>query len=121
MFRYGQTLLKCVVTLLLLFVWALPAWGVVYKWKDDNGRAHFTDDITKIPPKHRPHHTNKKPQLRREIKEPKGKNSKKINPARKLAKKKPLSRQAQEIKNQVEIYQEQENARHHMMRGIFGN
>ena len=45
----------------LLFLWASPAWGVLYKWKDENGRMYFTDDITKVPIKHRPHHTNKKP------------------------------------------------------------
>ncbi len=121
MFRNRQTLLKSFFPLLLLFVWTLPAWGVVYKWKDDNGRVHFTDDITNVPPQDRPYNTNKKSQLRRKIEKPKEKSSKKITPERKPAKKKPLSRQAQEIKNQTEIYREQESARNRMMRGVFGN
>ncbi|HCK68730.1 MAG TPA: hypothetical protein DHW17_05560, partial [Nitrospina sp.] len=44
----------------LLFLWASPAWAVLYKWKDENGSTHFTDDITKVPPEYKPHHTNKK-------------------------------------------------------------
>ncbi|HBP12117.1 MAG TPA: DUF4124 domain-containing protein, partial [Nitrospina sp.] len=35
----------------LLFLWASPAWAVLYKWKDENGSTHFTDDITKVPPR----------------------------------------------------------------------
>ena len=121
MFKSGQTLLKWVFTVLLLFVWIIPAWGVVYKWRDESGRMHFTDDITKMPPQHRPHFTNKKSQPRKKIEEPEDKNPKKTTPAPGLAKKQRLSRQAQEHKAQSEIYEEQENARTRMMHRAMGN
>ena len=49
MFKSGQTLLKWVFTVLLLFVWIIPAWGVVYKWRDEKDITHFTDNLTKVP------------------------------------------------------------------------
>jgi len=30
-----------------------PAWAKIYKWKDDNGKTHFTDSPSKIPPQYR--------------------------------------------------------------------
>ncbi|MBT4900092.1 MAG: DUF4124 domain-containing protein [Nitrospinaceae bacterium] len=78
MSKNRQSLLRWIFIPFLLFLWAGPAWGAVYKWKDENGRLHFTDDITKIPLEHRPHHTNKKP--KKKIEKPEtstGKNLKK--------------------------------------------
>ena len=60
-----------VFILFLLFLWASPAWGTVYKWKDENGSTHFTDNITKVPPEFRPHHTNKKPRPKKKTEKPK--------------------------------------------------
>lgn len=39
--------------LLFLFVGS-PAYGDVYKWVDEKGTLHFTDDLSKIPEKYRP-------------------------------------------------------------------
>ena len=44
---------------------------MLYKWKDENGSTHFTDDITKAPPEYKPHHTNKKPRAKKETGKPK--------------------------------------------------
>ena len=46
MSRNRQTVLRWIFIPFLFFLWASPAWGAVYKWKDENGRLHFTDDIT---------------------------------------------------------------------------
>ena len=116
MSRTGKTL--CFFTLLLFLVWILPAWGAVYKWKDENGRVHFTDNITQVPPEQRPRQPSKKPKPRKKTEEPEVKNPWKTT--RKPAMKKNLSRQQQEIRNKVETYRDQENARDNMMRGIYG-
>jgi len=58
-------LLKWIFIPFLLFLWANPAWAVLYKWKDEKGQ-HFTDDITKVPLKFRPAYTNKKPKKKTE-------------------------------------------------------
>tara|TARA_B100000809_G_scaffold187914_1_gene186225 strand:- start:1780 stop:2517 length:738 start_codon:yes stop_codon:yes gene_type:complete len=71
MSKNRQTVLGWVFILFLLFLWASPAWGTVYKWKDENGSTHFTDDITKVPPEYKPHHTNKKPRAKKETGKPK--------------------------------------------------
>ena len=68
MSKNRQTVLGWVFILFLLFLWASPAWGTVYKWKDENGSTHFTDNITKVPPEFRPHHTNKKPRPKKKRK-----------------------------------------------------
>jgi len=41
--------------LLALFVFATPASaeGEIYKWEDDAGRVHFTQDLGQVPPRHR--------------------------------------------------------------------
>ena len=65
MSKNRQSLLRWIFIPFLLFLWAGPAWAVLYKWKDENGRKHFTDDITKVPLEHRPHHTNKKQKIKK--------------------------------------------------------
>jgi chromosome segregation ATPase len=41
-------------TFLLLFLFAVPlSYAQVYKWVDEKGIVHFTDDITQIPEKYR--------------------------------------------------------------------
>ena len=47
---------SCRVTVLMLAVWWLcqtPLWAGIYKWKDDQGKIHFTDDKSRIPLKYR--------------------------------------------------------------------
>ena len=71
MSRNRQTVLRWIFIPFLFFLWASPAWGAVYKWKDENGRLHFTDDITNVPKKFRPHYTNKKSKPRKKTEKPK--------------------------------------------------
>lgn len=33
---------------------ATPAWGKIYKWVDEKGKTHFTDDLRKVPVDQRP-------------------------------------------------------------------
>ncbi len=47
---------SCRVTVLVLAVLWLcqtPIWAGIYKWKDDQGKVHFTDDKSRIPLKYR--------------------------------------------------------------------
>ena len=37
----------------LLWLFQTPLWAKIYKWKDDQGKMHFTDDQGKIPLKYR--------------------------------------------------------------------
>lgn len=37
----------------LLWLFQTPLWAKIYKWKDDRGKLHFTDDRAKIPLKYR--------------------------------------------------------------------
>ena len=37
----------------LLWLFQTPLWAKIYKWKDDQGKLHFTDDRAKIPLKYR--------------------------------------------------------------------
>ncbi len=49
---------SCRVTVLVLAVLWLcqtPIWAGIYKWKDDQGKVHFTDDKSRIPLKYRGH------------------------------------------------------------------
>ena len=41
--------------LFVIFFVALgfPAYAEMYKWVDEKGTVHFTDDLSKIPEKHR--------------------------------------------------------------------
>lgn len=40
-------------TITLFFFLSTPALGEIYKWMDDRGVTHFTDDARKIPEKYR--------------------------------------------------------------------
>lgn len=44
----SQSILKSIVIFLAL-IWVVDAEAVIYKWKDDNGKTHFTDNPTKVP------------------------------------------------------------------------
>ena len=57
--------LRWIFILFLLFLWASPAWAVLYKWKDENGSTHFTDDITKVPPNTNPTTPTRNPEPKR--------------------------------------------------------
>ena len=37
----------------LLWLFQAPLWAKIYKWKDDRGKIHFTDSVSKIPLKYR--------------------------------------------------------------------
>ena len=42
-----------IVGLLALSILSLPASAKIYKWKDENGKTHYTDSPAKIPKKYR--------------------------------------------------------------------
>jgi clan AA aspartic protease (TIGR02281 family) len=41
------------LAVILLIVFGLPAYAQMYKWLDEKGTVHFTDDVLKIPEKYR--------------------------------------------------------------------
>ena len=43
----------CALGVLVLLMQASPSHSKIYKWKDKNGKIHFTDSLSKIPPKYR--------------------------------------------------------------------
>ena len=69
-----QSILKSVIIFFIL-IWFTDVNAAIYKWRDENGITHFTDNLTKVPKTFR-----KKPLLKvllpRKIKsEPKEKNT----------------------------------------------
>lgn len=46
-------MVKIVFILILVILFASPAWSKMYKWVDENGKTHFTDSLNKIPKKYR--------------------------------------------------------------------
>jgi clan AA aspartic protease (TIGR02281 family) len=45
--------LSCAVGVLVFLFLASPSHSAIYKWKDESGKTHFTDNLSKIPPKYR--------------------------------------------------------------------
>ena len=43
----------CVLGVLVVLMLASPSHSAIYKWKDENGKTHFTDNLSKIPPQYR--------------------------------------------------------------------
>lgn len=43
-----------IILIFLCFLLATPAWGKIYKWVDEKGKTHFTDDLRKVPVDQRP-------------------------------------------------------------------
>ena len=43
-----QLILKSVV-ILFIFIWFTDVNAAIYKWRDENGITHFTDNLTKVP------------------------------------------------------------------------
>ena len=41
------------MSLAMLWLFQTPLWAGIYKWKDDQGKIHFTDDKSRIPLKYR--------------------------------------------------------------------
>lgn len=37
------------VLIFFALLWIVDADAAIYKWKDENGKTHFTDDPTKVP------------------------------------------------------------------------
>ncbi len=44
---------SCALGVLLALMLASPSHSAVFKWKDENGKTHFTDSLSKIPPQYR--------------------------------------------------------------------
>ena len=44
---------SCALGLLAILMLASPSQSAIYKWKDENGKVHFTDSLSKIPPQYR--------------------------------------------------------------------
>ena len=44
---------SCALGVLVFLVVASPTHSAVYKWKDEKGKTHFTDSLSKIPPQYR--------------------------------------------------------------------
>ena len=45
--------LSCAFGVLIILLMASPSHSAIYKWKDENGKTHFTDSLSKIPPQYR--------------------------------------------------------------------
>lgn len=43
----------CAIGVLVFLILASPSHSAVYKWKDEKGKTHFTDSLSKIPPQYR--------------------------------------------------------------------
>ena len=59
LFTYGFTssvLAGCATLLIIGLAFPQTSGAAVYKWKDDNGKLHFTDQASKIPLKYRKKH-----------------------------------------------------------------
>src|SRR6185369_15542438 len=50
---YEAMMRTLILTLFVLICSALPAFAEVYSWTDDRGIEVFTDDVAKVPGKHR--------------------------------------------------------------------
>ena len=48
-----------IVLIALCVLLATPAWGGIYKWVDEKGKTHFTDDLRKVPADQRPEKPSK--------------------------------------------------------------
>jgi hypothetical protein len=46
--------MRTAIAVALLVVLAVPAHAQIYEWTDAEGRRHFTDDLNRVPPEHRP-------------------------------------------------------------------
>ena len=44
---------SCTIGALVVLMLASPSHSAIYKWKDENGKTHFTDNLSKIPPQYR--------------------------------------------------------------------
>ena len=45
--------MKLIILILFILFSIAPSYGEVFKWVDEKGQVHFTDDITRIPEKYR--------------------------------------------------------------------
>ncbi len=44
---------SCALGVLVVLTFAVPSQSAIFKWKDENGKTHFTDSLSKIPPQYR--------------------------------------------------------------------
>ena len=61
---------KSFIAIPIILVWFFvllvqPLHAKLYKWTDENGKTHFTDDSSKIPKKYRDKMKEKKPETRK--------------------------------------------------------
>jgi clan AA aspartic protease (TIGR02281 family) len=52
-----------ILSFILLIVMVPSSYGEMYKWVDEKGTVHFTDDLSKIPEKYRPDAETRKPTI----------------------------------------------------------
>lgn len=45
--------ISCVLCVSVVLVFAAPSHSAIYQWQDENGKIHFTDNPSKIPPQYR--------------------------------------------------------------------
>jgi hypothetical protein len=45
--------MKKLIFILFLLIFTSSAWATVYKWVDERGTVHFSDDLSKVPPDYR--------------------------------------------------------------------
>ncbi len=43
----------CALGVLVVLTFAVPSQSTIYKWKDEDGKTHYTDSLSKIPPQYR--------------------------------------------------------------------
>ena len=54
--------MKFIILLIIIFVVIVPpVYGEMYKWVDEKGTVHFTDDLSSIPEKYRQDAETRKP------------------------------------------------------------
>ena len=47
--------MKIVILFIVILIFSVsPVYGEMYKWVDEKGALHFTDDLSKVPEKYRP-------------------------------------------------------------------
>src|SRR4030065_238055 len=49
-----KNIMKIILIIMLTFLAITPSFSQVYRWIDEKGVVHFTDDFTNIPEKYRP-------------------------------------------------------------------
>ena len=60
--RNGNEMVRFATLFIIILIGLVsPCYGEMYKWVDEKGTVHFTDDLSKIPEKYRPDAETRKP------------------------------------------------------------